>query len=353
MRRETFSFPQAIRSIKMGPDFQNGWLYEAGIGENRALRVADGELIAVRVERDRRGAKLGSIVDAQFTELWVVGRSGIVTLESGEQCLLQPLPKGLTEGAPVRVEIVREALDEKGGQSKRAKARPTADDSALETGPSLLDTIEASGEPVRTVQAHEPDMLAAFGWNEAIEQAETGWIDFDGGSLLMSLTPAMTVIDVDGPLAPFELAKRAAKEVALALTRFDIGGSIGVDFPTLTAKAERTEVSTIFDNHMTGKCERTAINGFGLMQVVARKTGASILEVMQADNVLGATLALLRQAERTQGTGAMQLDVHPAVAAKLNHRQAWLDELAKRTGRGVSVELKGGIPIHSGQIVPA
>ncbi|WP_422344327.1 ribonuclease E/G [Parasphingorhabdus sp.] len=284
-------------------DFRNGWLYEAGIGENRALRVADGELVAVRVERDRAGATLGSIVDAQFTEQWVAGRSGIVTLESGEQCLLQPLPKGLTEGATVRVEIVREALDEKGGQSKRAKVRPAAENSALDAGPSLLDTIEASGEPIRKLQAHEPDMLASLGWNEAIEQAETGRIDFDGGSLLMSLTPAMTVIDIDGPLAPLELAKRAAKQVALALTRFDIGGSIGVDFPTLEAKAERTEVCAIFDQHMAGKCERTAINGFGFMQVVSRKTGPSVLDVMQADKVLSATLALLRQAERTQRHG--------------------------------------------------
>jgi len=349
MRPAICSFPRAI----LLTDFQNGWLYEAGIGENRAARIVDGELVAVRVERDRIGAKRGSIVDAQFTQQWVAGRSGIVTLESGEQCLLQPLPKGLTEGATVRVEIVREALDERGGQSKRAKARPAAEGSALAAGSGLLDIIEVSGEPVRTVQAHEPDMLAALGWNEAMEQAETGRIDFDGGSLLVSLTPAMTVIDVDGPLAPFELAKRAAKAVARALTRFDIGGSIGVDFPTLEAKAERTEVSTIFDKHMTGKCERTAINGFGLMQVVARRTGPSVSEVMQADKVLSATLALLRQAERSEGAGGMRLDVHPAVAAKLSDRPDWLDSLAKRTGRTVSIEAKGDIAIYNGQIAPA
>ena len=349
MRHAICSFPRAI----LLTDFQNGWLYEAGIGENRALLVAQGELIAVRIERERTGAKLGSIVDAQFTEQWVAGRSGIVTLDSGEQCLLQPLPKGLTEGATVRVEIVREALDERGGQSKRAKARPAADGSALATGPSLLDMIKASGEPIHHVHAHGDDLLATLGWHEAMEQGETGRIDFDGGSLLISLTPAMTVIDVDGPLAPFELAKRAAKAVALALTRFDIGGSIGVDFPTLEAKAERTEIGIIFDNHMTGNCERTAINGFGLMQVVARKTGPSVLEIIQADKVLSATLALLRQAERTQGAGAMRLDVHPAIAAKLKHRQAWLDELAKRTGRSVSVESRGDVAIHDGQITAA
>lgn len=334
----------------MGSDFQNGWLYEAGIGENRALWVDHQELIAARIEREQAGAKLWSIVDARFTEIWVAGRSGIVTLDSGEQCLLQPLPKGLTEGATVRVEIVREALDEKGGQSKRAKARPAPTGSALEAGPRLLDTIEARGEPIHHVHAHDQDLLAGCGWHEAMEQAENGRIAFDGGGLIISLTPAMTVIDVDGPLAPFELAKRAAKEIALALTRFDIGGSIGVDFPTLEAKAERTEVGTIFDNHMTGNCERTAINGFGFMQVVARKTGPSVLEVIQADKVLSATLALLRQAERSQGSGAMLLEAHPAVAAKLKHRQPWLDELAKRTGRGVSVESRGDVAIAAGQV---
>ncbi|GAA0472938.1 hypothetical protein GCM10009096_12710 [Parasphingorhabdus litoris] len=334
----------------MAPDFQNGWLYEAGIGENRAAHIVDGALAGVRVEREQVGAKLGSIVDAQFTQQWVAGSSGIATLDSGEQCLLQPLPKDLTEGATVRVEIVREALNEKGGQSKRAKARPAGEGAALVQGPSLLDSIKASGAAIHQLQAHEPDMLAAMGWHEAIEQAESGRIDFDGGSLLVSLTPAMTVIDVDGPLKPLELAKRAAKEIALALTRFDIGGSVGVDFPTLQAKAERTEVCVIFDEYMAGNCERTAINGFGFMQVVSRKTGPSVLDVMQADKVLSATLALLRQAERAQGTGAMRLDVHPAIAAKVKHRQAWLDALSRRTGRSISVAAKGDIAIAGGQV---
>ncbi|MEH6757486.1 MAG: ribonuclease E/G [Parasphingorhabdus sp.] len=334
-------------------DFQNGWLYEAGIGENRALRVLQGELVAVRVERDRGSAKLGAVVDVQFTQQWVAGKSGIVTLESGEEALLQPLPKGLTEGAKLRIEIIREALNEKGGQSKRAKARPADEGSALSIGLSLLDHIEQSGEPIRHVQAHEADILAAYGWHEAMEQAETGRIDFDGGNLLISLTPAMTVIDVDGPLAPIELAKRAAKEGAMALTRLDIGGSVAVDFPSLEAKSDRTEICAIFDSYMTGKCERTAINGFGLMQVVARKTGPSVLEIMQADKLLNATLALLRQAARTQGTGAIQMSVHPAIAAELDCRSEWLDKLAKQTGRTVSVEGKGDIGLHSGQITTA
>lgn len=327
-------------------DFANGWLFEAGIGENRALRLENGELVQIRVERADGSARAGAVVDAKFTRQWVAGKSGIVTLPDGQEALLQPLPKGLTEGASVRVEIVRAAMAERGGQAKRAKARPADIDSRLCDGPDLLTEIGATGFPVKQAHAHEPDLFFQHRWHEAIEQAETGRIDFEGGSLLISLTPAMTVIDVDGPLAPFELAKRAAKEVALALVRFDIGGNIGIDFPTLQAKAERAAVTAIFDDHMTGNCERTAINGFGFMQVVSRKLRPSLLEIMQTSRATNAALQLLRQAERDQGTGAMRLVVHPAVANQLT--SPWLEELAKRTGRTVSVEPQGAISIDGG-----
>tara|TARA_R110000824_G_scaffold32788_9_gene105719 strand:- start:13357 stop:14355 length:999 start_codon:yes stop_codon:yes gene_type:complete len=329
-------------------DFANGWLYEAGIGENRALRLENGELLQIRVERADGSARAGAVIEAQFTRQWVSGRSGIVTLPDGQEALLQPLPKDLTEGSMVRVEIVRAAMIERGGQAKRAKARPAELDSDLCNGPDLLAEINASGLPVKQVHAHDADILAEHDWHEAVEQAESGRIDFEGGSLLVSLTPAMTLIDVDGPLAPFELAKRAAKEIALALYRFDIGGNIGVDFPTLEAKAERATVTSIFDEHMAANCERTAINGFGFMQIVSRKLRPSVLEIMQANRSVNAALKLLRQAERDRGTGAMRLEVHPAVANKL--KPSLLEELAKRTGCSVSIEPHGEISIDGGSI---
>ena len=104
-------------------DFANGWLYEAGIGETRAMRLENGELIQIRIERTDDRARAGAVVEAKFTRQWVSGKSGIVTLPDGQEALLQPLPKGLTEGSTVRVEIVRAAMTERGGQDKRAKAR--------------------------------------------------------------------------------------------------------------------------------------------------------------------------------------------------------------------------------------
>ena len=327
-------------------EFENGWLYEAGIGENRALRLENGALVQIRIERADSGARPGAVVDAKFTRQWVAGKSGIVSLPEGQEALLQPLPRGLTEGAKVRVAIVRAAMTERGGQAKRAKAQPADADSPLGDGPDLLAELDRSGLPVKQLYAHDEDILARHGWHEAIEQAETGLIDFDGGRLLVSLTPAMTLIDVDGPLGPFDLAKRAAKEVAQALLRLDIAGNIGVDFPTLEVKAERAAVTAIFDDHMIANCERTAINGFGFMQIVSRKTRPSVPEIMQDSRATNAALRLLRQAERDRGTGALGLNVHPAVASRLT--PALLAELAKRTGRAPSVQPQGDISVDGG-----
>jgi len=292
--------------------------------------------------------RAGAVVEAKFTKQWVAGRSGIVKLPDGSEALLQPLPKGLSEGAPVRATIVREAIQERHGQYKRAKAKPAAGDLDLNDGATLLEEILSSGLSVKELHPHEVDQLGEYGWHEALEQAETGRVEFDGGSLLIDSTSAMTVIDVDGPLLPVELAKRAAKEIALALNRLDISGNIGVDFPTLGMKSDRSAVGQIFDDNMIGDCERTAINGFGFMQIVSRKIRPSILEIVQTNRATNLALQFLRQAERDRGTGAMRLSVHPAIANKLN--AGLIDELGRRTGRTVTVEEIGNLPLDGGQI---
>ena len=57
-------------------------------------------------------------------------------------------------------------------------------------------------------------------------------VGFTGGELRISPTPAMTLIDVDGYLPAQELAVLGASAAARAIRRLDIGGSIGIDFPT-------------------------------------------------------------------------------------------------------------------------
>lgn len=325
-----------------------GWLYENGIGENRAALIKNDELVQMRIEREAVGLRKGAIAEARFLKQWVAGKSGIVEFSNGLEALLQPLPKGLTEGGSVRVEIIRESVREQRGQFKRAKAKPATSDTELSDGPTLWEEIKLSEQPVFEVHAHGVDRFSEYGWYEALEQAETGRIDFDGGNLLIVPTPAMTVIDVDGPLVPFELAKRAAREIAIALSRLDITGNVGVDFPTLEAKADRNVVAQIFDDRMMGDCERTAINGFGFMQIVSRKFRSSILDIVQENRTINAALQLLRVAERDRGMSAMQLTVHPAVANHL--KPDWIAELEKRTGRPVSIKKIGNLPLNGGSV---
>jgi hypothetical protein len=54
----------------------------------------------------------------------------------------------------------------------------------------------------------------------------------------MSLTPAMTLFDVDGALPPADLARAGAAAAGRAVRRLGIGGSIGIDLPTLAAKGD-------------------------------------------------------------------------------------------------------------------
>lgn len=312
------------------------------------MLVSQGVCAKIRIERPGDAARSGDVLDAKFLRQWVPGQSGIAELDAGEQCLLSPLPGGLTEGRTVRIRIVRSAMREQAGQAKRALARPAEPGTALMRGPDLLEQIDTDDVEIRQVAAHDADLLGAHGWHEIVEQAETGRVAFAGGTLLVSPTPAMTVIDVDGTLPAAELAKKSAGEVARLLSRLDITGSVAIDFPTLESRASRAEALAEFDQNMTENCERTAINGFGLMQVVSRKTGPSVLELLQSNRTISAALQLLRLAERTVGTGLLVLELHPAVATCLRSEDSWLYELQKRTGRPVELRTRGELPIHGG-----
>jgi hypothetical protein len=307
------------------------WLYEAGIGEDRAALIEDGALRLARIEAHDGAARVGAIVPARLTEVTVKGKQGVVTLESGGEALLSGMPAGLSQGAALLVEIVREAIPEP-GRAKRAKAVAAAEGAVEAPGPDLLARITASGMPVRRLAAHEPDALEAAGWSEALEEAHTGEIAFPGGALRLSLTPAMTLIDVDGqpPIGPLAIA--AATATGLAIGRHGIGGSIGIDFPTLAGRAARQAVAQALDAALAPPFERTAMNGFGFLQIVRRRLRPSLPERLRDDPHGAAVRAALRQIERTPPPGARLRRLPKAELAVLRAHPEWSAELARRTG---------------------
>lgn len=306
------------------------WLYEDGIGERRAALIDGDRIIEAQVERDSDGVAAGAIVYARLNPADGASRWRSVTLASGEEAMLRALPPGISDGANLLVEITRSAVHE-ASIAKRAVAR--AADLGVRPAPalSLADRIAASGHAVYTLRAHQPDALEAAGWSEWMECARGGEIAFAGGLLRMSLTPAMTVFDVDGHLPPLDLARAGVSAMARTLLALGIGGSIVIDLPTLASKAERVSVAEALDAALPLPFERTAINGYGLLQIIRPRTGPSIAERRQFQRVESAALALLRTAERHGAVRPGQpltLVAHPAVTEWLSARPELIERLA-------------------------
>jgi hypothetical protein len=171
-------------------------------------------------------------------------------------------------------------------------------------------------------------------WEELWGEAWAGEVLFPTGSLLFSITPAMTLVDVDGAAASAILARDAVKPLARAIRRFDLGGAIGVDFPSLERKDDRRAVDAALGEALADWAhERTAMNGFGFVQLVARLERPSLLHRLALSRAGAAARMLLRRAELVEEPGALLLTAHPAVVTQL--MQDWIVELARRTGREV------------------
>jgi len=306
------------------------WLYEEGIGENRAILVEDGQIIEAEIELP--GLRAGTVLDATLRSV-----AGIAALPEGAEAVVEPLPR-VSEGASFRAEIVREAMPEP-GRPKPPRLRPV--EAPLRPGPTLA---ERTGQ---TPAAHGADRFEEAGWSELLEEAATGEIAFEGGALRMSLTPAMTLFDVDGSLAPAALAEAGAAAAARAIRRFGITGSIGIDLPTLP-RDRRQAAAAIVDAILPQPFERTVVNGFGFLQIVRRRVRPSIPEILRADPGAAAARALLRRAGRLQGRVAIH--AAPRVILQLKARSAWLAELARRTGGEAALFPNPGLAISDGHV---
>jgi ribonuclease G len=317
------------------------WFHEEGIGENRAILVAGGDILEAAIELPAT-FRAGAIVPARLVQALVPRRRGIAILASGEEVLVEPLPSDLAEGAAFRIEIVREAIPE-AGRYKRAIGRATEENAR--PGPTLLQRI---GETLPLRRGSDP--FEAAGWSELLEEAATGEIAFSGGSLRMSLAPAMTLFDVDGALPPAELAELGAAAAARAIRRFGIGGSVGIDLPTLPDRAGRQRAAAALDAVLPQPFERTAVNGFGFLQIVRRKVRASIPEIVRADPAGATARALLRRAERATGVGELTLHGSPPVIAHLEARPEWISLLARRIGAPVALRVEPALAISSAHV---
>jgi hypothetical protein len=322
------------------------WLVEEGVGEHRAVLTCNDRIIAARLHWP--GAlTAGQVEDAKLVSRTVGSPRGIARFANGEEAHVDRLPPSASEGGKLRLEVARPAMLET-SRRKLAQARPT---SIPLRGPlTLADQLATEGHFPRAVRRFP----ASLDWSGLWAEASQGHVTFAGGTLLFYATPAMTLIDIDGEDQPFTLAKASIPPLADALRRFDLGGNIGIDFPTLREKAQRKAIDGLLDDVLADwPNERTAMNGFGFVQVVARMTRASVLALLTHNPAGAEARRLLREAEGLEGAGALALRCPTPVAAAM--RQDWLDDLARRTGRRVRLEAITDRLDHAGgsaQLVP-
>jgi len=289
------------------------WLVENGIAEERAIRIDNGQVTAARIHWP------GELSAGQIEEAVLVSRlkdspRGRVKFDSAEEALVDRLPHEASEGARLRVEVTRSQLKER-GRTKLAQTRPT--DKAACRAPGLADVLAGNGETVRQVIR-----FTDGDWEEIWSEAWSGMLDFRGGSLHFSTTPAMTLVDVDGSLPPRELALAAAK-------------------------ADRKAVNEAMDAALADwPHERTAMNGFGFVQIVSRLERPSLLHRIAQGRVSAATRLLLRRAEDVTDPGVLLVTCHPAVKARI--KPEWLEELTRRSGREVRIVSDPALALEAG-----
>ncbi|HEX6740324.1 MAG TPA: ribonuclease [Sphingomicrobium sp.] len=306
------------------------WLIERGIGETRFARIEDGEIVAARILVD-------GIVSAGTVLTGRLKRSGFQLFAEvdGQDYFLPGGAHGVTDGAPLKIEVTREIIP--GWESwKRPLGR------LLHGGGRLTDRPTGRKTPF-------PSADNAFnrgGWDELIEEARTGVVRFDGGELHIFPTPAMTLIDVDGSLPRDLLAVHAAYAAAKAILRLGVGGSIGIDFPTVTGKSARGRVDHALRGILPPPFEGTSLNGFGFMQIVRPRRHASLIELAQ-DRAPFEARALLRRAA-FEPAGAKRLVAHPAVTTVLEARSDWLDALSRQLGGAVGLRADPALPMSGG-----
>jgi len=297
------------------------WIIEAGIGETRAALVEQGEIVEARVRRDHV-TPAGTIVEAKLVAI----APRVMVEAAGEAFLLPHGVSGISEGKQLIVEITREAL---GGNEpwKRGLARRT--DLSPRPAPPLADGHSGTIE----------------GWDDLLDHARSGTIGFDGGALRIEPTAAMTLIDVDGWLVPDKLAQMAAWASARAIARLDLGGSIGIDFPGLRGKADRVAVDAILDSYLPRPFERTAMNGFGFVQVVRPRQRASLIELAR-DRAPFEARSLLRRAG--SAIGASTLTAHPGVIAAI--LPEWAARLERQIGGQVILRPDASLAMSGGHV---
>ena len=149
--------------------------------------------------------------------------------------------------------------------------------------------------------------------------------------------------------APFQaLGLGYTEELVRSYKERDL--DFGIDLPTMNNKDERMIAAAQIDKYLPLPFERTAVNGFGFVQIIRRRERANLMELLREDPVLTAALALLRRAEQHGTGGAATITAAPAIIDLLHKRADWIEQLARRRGGEVTLRADSALSLAAGHV---
>ncbi|MGB5079078.1 MAG: ribonuclease E/G [Sphingorhabdus sp.] len=316
------------------------WLDDAP-GERCAALVEDGRIVEIHVEREGEFV-VGEVGSARIARKNRVG--AYLQTQDGREILVRR-NVSLPEGSPVCFQISRAAIAEP-GLIKLAEARVI--DSEPRSFPAI-DVLWAKRiEMPDATKRHRRDI------SEGYDAALAGRSVNEEAVISFQRTKAGLVFDIDGTGDPLAINMAAARDIARLLRLYQVGAMVMIDFIAVESKRDRQLVAEAFDQASavdTRAFERTAINGFGMMQVVRARPRPSVLDILFGTRIAALSdetqaLWLLREASKSTGFGARTITALPAVARLLNASswQAKLQSCQQLIGAPLSIVADPMIP---------
>lgn len=309
-------------------------LLDDGPGERRAALLEDGKIVEIHIQREGQFL-VGEVGTARISSKTKAG--AYLSTDDGRDILVRRGSK-LTEGSRVVYKIVRAAIAEP-GLVKLAEAQ------LLDELPVSLATPESLWEArLLATGAHERRKGSI---SVAFDTALAGVSQVGDAVISFQRTKAGLVFDIDGTGNALAINMIAAAEVARLLRLYQVGAMVMVDFISVESKQDRQAIADAFtqaavlDNR---PFESTAVNGFGMMQIVRARPRPSVLDILFGTRIASLSVEtqaywLLREASQSSGFGVRTITAPAAVAAVLSLPgwQAMVQECERISGARVGI----------------
>ena len=301
-------------------------LIEENIGETRAAVVENGRIVELHLERwsEQNGRAVeGEVYRGRVRKVEMALNAAFVDLGVGEEGFLpfgkSGRPKGMHEGAAVKVRIAREAYDEKGPNLALIALEDGAAPECLEPAPILAQRLVRAFGDAEAVWADESELDL----DEAFDEALSPSVAIPGGgSLYIEQARALVAIDVDadGRKAQGNAAKlsqqlnmSAAKEAARQVRLRGLGGLVAIDFVHMRAQPDRKATEQALRQAFRrdrAKVDVAPLSQFCIGELARQRRGRSLAE-----------LVLDKRGEPTVETEALRA-LREAVVALSHSRKA-------------------------------